>query len=50
MRRIVITQINFDGQGGDRVQTRWVKPGQVATTIRQIERAYNMYHTKIETV
>lgn len=47
MRRITITQINFDGQGNDRIAYLWVKADQVALTIERKSRAYNMDHTII---
>lgn len=47
MRKITITQINFDGQGNDRVSVLWVSPGQVESTVRRKMRAYNMDHTII---
>lgn len=47
MRKITVTQVNFDGNGNDREFTYWVKLGQVALKIRDIERAYNMDHTTI---
>jgi hypothetical protein len=48
MRNIVVTQINFDGQGNDRALSYWVKKDQVALKIQSINRAYNMDHTTIE--
>lgn len=50
MRKIVVTQINWDGQGNDRAFPYWVETDQVALKIQAIERAYNMDHTTIEIV
>lgn len=48
MRQIKVTQINWNGKGGNRTFDYWVKPDQVDLKIRDIERAFNMDHTKIE--
>ncbi len=48
MRKITVTQIDFDGQGSNREFVYWVKPGQVALKLRGIERAFNMDHTKVD--
>lgn len=50
MRNILVTQINFDGQGNDRTFSYWVKPDQVELKVRDLNRAYNMDRTKIEIV
>jgi len=50
MRKIVVTQINWDGQGNDRAFPYWVKRDQVDLKIRDIERAYNMDHTTVEII
>jgi hypothetical protein len=48
MPKIVITQKNFDGAGGDRVHSMWVARGQAEITVRRKSQAYNMDHTTIE--
>ena len=48
MRNIVVTQINFDGQGNNREFSYWVKKDQVELKIQAVNRAYNMDHTTIE--
>lgn len=48
MRKITVTQIDFDGNGSDREFHYWVKPGQVALKVKDIERAYNMDHTRVD--
>jgi hypothetical protein len=50
MRNIVVTQINWNGQGSDRAFSYWVKRDQVALKIRDLERSYNMDHTTIEII
>lgn len=47
MRKITVTQKNWNGKGDDRSFTYWVKPDQVPLKIRDIERAYNMDATEV---
>jgi hypothetical protein len=49
MRKITVIQENFDGRGNDREFTYWVKPGQVDLKVRDLNRAFNMDHTRIIT-
>lgn len=50
MQKIVVTQINWDGQGNNRSFPYWVKRDQVALKVQDIERAYSMDHTMIEII
>ena len=47
MPKITVTQKNYDGQGNNRIFTRWVKRGQSEITVQRISQAYNLDHTDI---
>lgn len=48
MRKIIVTQKDWNGRGDDRKLVYWVKPGQVELKLRSIGRAFNMDSTEVQ--